>query len=130
LDPDEPDQRRRLQAAAADPDARMRRIAVAILAESRDPDVAGRAVRTAYADESRVVRRTAIDAAADTESEGLRDLFEEATGSADEWIRWKAIRALRSIGVGPSLHLLTTLSDDPDFQVRLEVAAALREVQP
>lgn len=127
LDPDDPAQRSELRQAMGDPNPRVRRIAVAILAESTDLAVVEQAVRAGYEDTSRVVRRTAIDAAADAEAEPLRSLFELAAGADDEWIRWKAVRALRALGVGPSRELLAGLDEDPDFQVRLEVAAALRD---
>lgn len=126
LDPDDPGHRARLLAAMEDDDARVRRVAVAILAESSSAAVRSDSVRRGFLDHSRVVRRTSIDAAADTEDEGLRDLFEEALGADDEWIRWKAVRALRRLGLGPSRPEVEHLADDPDFQVRLEVAAALR----
>ena len=79
-----------------------------------------------YGDESRLVRRTAIDAAADREEESLRELFERATGDADAWTRWKAVRAIADLGLGPSREAVAALVDDDDFQVRMEVEAVLR----
>jgi HEAT repeat protein len=73
-----------------------------------------------------MVRRTAIDAAADTEDPAARGLFELALRSDDPWIRWKAVHALGDIGLGESRAAVATLSEDEDFQVRLEVAGVLR----
>jgi HEAT repeat protein len=73
------------------------------------------------------VRRTAVDAAADTEDERFRSLFEHLLADDDAWIRWKAIRSLGDLGLGNSRSLVEPLTDDPDFQVRFEIAKVLRE---
>ncbi len=126
LDPDDPEHRTRLLQALNADDARLRRMAVAILTESDDPDVRRTAVRAGVVDEARIVRRAAIDAAADTGDETLRGVFEAALASDDSWIRWKAVRALNELGVGRSREAIARLVDDRDFQVRFEVARALR----
>ncbi|MGZ8755085.1 MAG: HEAT repeat domain-containing protein, partial [Acidimicrobiia bacterium] len=66
-------------------------------------------------------------AAADTEDEEFRTLFEDALADGDAWIRWKAVRSLGELGLDSSRPLVETLIEDPDFQVRFEVAKALRE---
>lgn len=126
LDPDDVGHRQRLERAASSEDARVRRVAVVVLAEASDPTVARTAVVAGYADGSRLVRRTAIDAAADREDEGLRDVFEQALTDADAWIRWRAVRALGEIGVSASREGVDSLADDPEFRVRFEVARVLR----
>jgi hypothetical protein len=126
LDPDRPDHRARLLAAQADPAAAVRRVAVAVLAESADWDVRRRAVEAGWSDRSAVVRRTAVDAAAGTGDAGLRRFFEEALQIGDAWVRWKAVRALGELGLGGSRDAVAALRADPDFQVRFEVERALR----
>jgi hypothetical protein len=126
LDPDAPADRDRLIEALRSDDARLRRIAVAILAESSDVAVRHDAVEQGFADESPMVRRAAIDAAADTQDEAQRELFERALASQDAWVRWKAVRSLGELGVGRSRDAVALLEHDPDFQVRFEVARALR----
>ncbi len=126
LDPDDHEHRTTLTEALNADDARVRRVAVAILAESDDDVVRRDAVRRGAMDDARVVRRTAIDAAADTRDESLRDLYETALGSDDAWVRWKAVRTLAALGVEPSRNVVAALEHDPDFQVRFEVARALR----
>jgi hypothetical protein len=126
VDPDDPVGRDRLLAALADDDPRLRRTAVAVLAESGDDEVRRHALFTGAADPSRIVRRTAVDTAADEPDEHLRRLFETALGDGDPWTRWKAVRSLGELGVEPSRRLVTALADDADFQVRFEVARALR----
>jgi HEAT repeat protein len=105
-------------------------VAVAILAESAAGDAAEHAVRRGLEDSSRVVRRTAVDAAADAESERFRPVFEELLEDEDAWIRWKAVRALGELGVEPSREALEAMTDDPDFQVRFEASRVLRPDAP
>jgi len=127
LDPDDPDDRRRLLEALEDSDVRVRRVAVAVLLESGDEEVRRDCAIRGATDPSRVVRRTAIDAAADTEEEHFRALFEGALGDDDPWIRWKAVRSLGALGLASSRERVEALADDLDFQVRFEVANVLRE---
>ncbi len=130
LDPDAPGERVRLLEALHADEARLRRMAVAVLAESEDETIRHEALRLGFEDEARIVRRTAIDAAADVAAnagaEDLRDLFEAALHNDDAWIRWKAVRALGDLGLGASRTAVSALGEDPDFQVRFEVARALR----
>jgi hypothetical protein len=126
LDPDLPEERERLLEALSADDPRLRRVAIAVLAESAEPPIRHRALRAGFDDEARIVRRAAIDAATDAEDESLRDLFERALSSDDAWIRWKAVRALGELGLDSSRNAVEALSNDPDFQVRFEVARSLR----
>ena len=103
---------------------------MAVLLEASDPDIRRRAVNAGMADPSSLVKRTAVDAAADTEDEGFRPLFEQVLDDEDAWIRWKAIRSLGELGLGESRSHVERMTDDPDFQVRFEVAKVLREAQP
>jgi hypothetical protein len=133
LDPDDETDRATLDAAFDDEQPRVRRIAVAVLAESGDAIVRRRAVWRGFEDTSRTVRRTAVDAAAaiaaDAEAADpeLRPLFTAALASDDAWIRWKAVRALGDLDPGPTRDDLELVLDDPDFQVRFEVEKVLRE---
>lgn len=128
LDPDDAEHRTLLEEAAAEGDARLRRVAVATLSGASNRSYAADVLWAGYGDESRLVRRVAIDAAADAEEEGLRPLLEDALDDEDPWIRWKSVRALRDIDIGPSREEVAALREDPDFQVRFEVEAALRTV--
>lgn len=126
LDPDNDADQNRLRRALLDDDARVRRVAVAILAEASDDQTAQGAIEAGWHDSALPVRRTAIDAAADREYPGFRPIFEDALRAEDAWTRWKAVRALSVIGLADSRDQVASLTDDPDFQVRFEVAAALR----
>lgn len=128
LDPDRPEHRARLWAAMANPASEVRRVAVAVLAESAEAEVRQNAVAAGWRDRSAVVRRTAIDAAAGTADPGLRPLLERALSAKDAWVRWKAVRALGELGLGMSRDAVAEMQEDPDFQVRFEVARVLRSV--
>lgn len=126
MSPDRPDHRELLTSALGDADARRRRAAVVTLALSADSAVTRAVVVTGYRDEARIVRRAAVDAAADLEDEAFRPLFEEALFDADPWIRWRSVRAIADLGVEPSRDLIALAAADEDFRVRFEAAAAFR----
>jgi hypothetical protein len=124
MDPDDPQHREVLVEALGSGDARRRRAAVVTLALSGEAEVASAALVTGYRDESRVVRRAAVDAAADLEDEAYRPLLEQALLDADAWTRWRAVRAIAELGVGPSRDELAMAAADEDFRVRFEAEAA------
>lgn len=126
MDPDSPEHREVLIEALGSDDARRRRAAVVTLALSGDSPVGKAAVVTGYADDSLIVRRAAVDAAADLEDEAYRPLFDSALFDSDPWIRWRAVRAISDLGVDPSLDNLVLAAVDEDFRVRFEAASALQ----
>lgn len=126
LDPDREDHRRVLLEALRSDDARARRAAVVTLALAGDAEVAGEALATGYRDRALIVRRAAVDAAADLEDDEYRSMFEKAVADRDPWIRWRAVRAISVIGADPSRETLARASADADFRVRFEAEAALR----
>jgi len=126
MDPDRPEHRALLISALGADDARHRRAAVTTLALSGDTDVARAAVVTGFREDSRIVRRAALDAAGDLEDEAYRPLFEEAIFDGDAWIRWRAVRAISDIGIGSSEEQIILATADADFQVRFEANAVWR----
>ena len=127
LDPDNEPDRGRLFSAVSAEDPKVRRVAVAILLESAETSVREEAVRRGMADGSRLVRRTTIDAAADSGLEAFRSVFEAALTDHDSWIRWKAVRSLGELGCGASRPRVEAVAEDVDFQVRFEAARVLRQ---
>ena len=126
MSPDHPEHRAVLTEALGATDPRRRRAAVVTLALSSDPAVTRAVVVTGYRDESRIVRRAAVDAAADLEDQAFRPLFEEGLFDADPWIRWRSVRAIADLGVEASRDLIALAAADEDFRVRFEAAAAFR----
>ena len=115
----------RVRAAAASDDPSHRQVAANLLAEA-DAAPAAEDWARLVVDPVRAVRRAAVDAMVDVGRHELRPLLEAALGDSDAWVRWKALRGLSELGAEPSRHAITACGDDPDFRVRLEVAAALR----
>jgi hypothetical protein len=126
LDPDDPAHQVRLQEALQESDWRLRRIAVVLLSESSDVRLRRAALERGLADVSRSVRRTTVDAAADTGAEELRDLLESVLSSDDAWVRWRAVRALGALGSVASRPAIEALAADDEFRVRFEVERVLR----
>ena len=128
MDPERPEHRALLIAALDADDARSRRAAVVTLAMSGDPAMAKTAIVTGYADRALIVRRAAVDAAADLEDEEYRPLFDEAAvHDPDPWTRWKAITAIADIGAGESIDALALAAVDEEFRVRFEAEQVLRQ---
>ncbi len=125
LRPAEPADLTLLVAATADADQARRQVAANLLREA-DPTVALDRWTVLIADPARSVRRAAVDAMVDAGREELRPLLESALADADAWVRWKALRGLAELGASPSRAAIATKTEDPDFRVRLEAAAALR----
>lgn len=126
LDPDKDSSRSILLAALDDDDPRRRRLALATVGNSVDQAFVRQTLSKAWVDRSRIVRRTAVDVAADNASEWVRPLLERALDDDDAWIRWKALRGLVDIGPEASIDPIKARDNDPDFRVRLEAHTALR----
>ncbi|MCB2223187.1 MAG: HEAT repeat domain-containing protein [Actinobacteria bacterium] len=129
LDPDDGTHREALITALGAADPRARRAAVATLSMSADEAVATAALLTGYSDTALMVRRTAVDAAADLEDDEYRPLFEAALRDPDPWTRWRAVRAIAELGVEASREPMMFATLDDDFRVRFEAIAALREIE-
>ena len=121
----DPDALVRVRAAAADDDPARRQVAANLLGEAA-PEVAADDWARLVSDPVRSVRRATVDAVVDAGRPELRPLLERALGDADAWVRWKALRGLAGLGPEESRAAIEGLAADPDFRIRLEVAAALR----
>lgn len=127
LDPNDANHQARLTAALDEESAGVRRVAVAILAESDDAAVRRSAIERGLADGSLRVRRTALDAAGDSGDEELRGVFEHAVEhDPDAWSRWRAVKAIGSLGVASSREVIESALHDDEFRVRFEAERVLR----
>jgi hypothetical protein len=121
---DRPDDLERILAASRDAEPAHRQVAAALLADA-PADIAAATWDALFADESRSVRRSVIDAAVDVQRESLRPLLERSLTDPDAWTRWKAVHGLATLGIAPSRAAVEARASDPDFRVRLEAARAL-----
>jgi hypothetical protein len=127
LDPNDPHHQARLIAALDEESASVRRVAVAILAESEEVAVRDTAIERGLGDGSLQVRRMALDAAGDAAAETFRTVFEEtATGDPDPWSRWRAVKAIGDLGIKSSRDVVEAAVDDDEFRVRFEAERVLR----
>jgi hypothetical protein len=128
LDPNDPDHQARLIAALDEESASIRRVAVAILAESDDVALRNTAIERGLGDGSLRVRRMALDAAGDTRDESFRTVFENtAVHDPDAWSRWRAVKAIGDLGIEPSRAVVEAAVDDDEFRVRFEAERVLRK---
>jgi Scaffold protein Nfu/NifU N terminal len=121
---DRPDDLERILTACTDAEPARRQVAAVLLADA-PPDTAADAWARLLGDSSRAVRRSVVDTAAGAEWQGLRPLLERALADLDAWIRWKALSGLGAIDPAPSRAAIATLTEDPDFRVRLEASRLL-----
>jgi len=125
LRPAEPDDVAQVRAAVRSDDSSRRQVAASLLREA-DADAAADEWARLATDPVRAVRRAVADAMVDVDRQALRPLLEAALADTDAWVRWKVLRGLAQLGAASSRKAIMACSDDPDFRVRLEAAAALR----
>lgn len=128
LDPRRPHDLDRLLTASEDDEPARRQVAATLLADA-PRDLATRVWSRLLTDRSRVVRRSVVDAMVGTDWAEVRALLEDALGDSDPWVRWKALKGIVRLGAASSRPAVEARRDDPDFRVRLEAAAALRQPQ-
>jgi hypothetical protein len=127
LDPNDQEHQARLIAALDEESASVRRVAVAILAESDDVAVRRSAIERGLTDGSLQVRRMALDAAGDTGDEAFRGALEKAIAEdPDPWSRWRAVKAIGDLGIEPSRAVVEAAVEDDEFRVRFEAERVLR----
>jgi len=128
LRPDVPADLDRILSASTSSESAERQVAARLLVDA-PADRAEPAWEQLLGDTSRGVRRATVDAMVDAERPSLRGLLERALDDADAWTRWKALRGLVDLGIGPSEVSVRPLGDDPDFRVRLEASRALGRLE-
>ncbi|HEX6311990.1 MAG TPA: NifU N-terminal domain-containing protein [Acidimicrobiia bacterium] len=126
LDANRPRDLDRLVAASQDAEPSRRQVAATLVADG-PKDVASGLWSRLLGDRSRNVRRSTVDAIVGTERADVRPLLERALLDDDAWVRWKALKGIARLGVGPSRDAVAARRDDGDFRVRLEAVAALRD---
>jgi len=75
------------------------------------------------------VRRTAGDSLSDIADVAAQDAVCQALGDSNKLVRWRAARFLAEIGTSEALQALEKAQDDAEFEVRLEVQAAIQRIR-
>jgi hypothetical protein len=112
-----------------DSNAQVRRLAAAALGATGSSDAVQPLVATVLNDEHVGVRRTAADALSDIGDVSAESGMCQALKDKNKLVRWRAARFLCDIGTEQALEHLQAAADDVEFEVRLEVQAAMQRIQ-
>lgn len=115
--------------ALEDPHNQVRRLAAAALGASGSPEAVFPLTQTLLNDTSIGVRRTAGDALSDLGDVAAQPAVCLALSDANKLVRWRAARFLADIGTVDALPFLEKLTNDPEFEVRLEITAAIERIR-
>lgn len=114
--------------ALHDAHPQVRRLSAAALGASGDERAVAPLAEALVNDLSVGVRRTAGDALSDLGSISAQPAVCKALSDTNKLVRWRAARFLFDIGTDDALPFLEQASDDPEFEVRLEVQAATERI--
>ncbi len=114
--------------ALQDDHPQVRRLAAAALGASENTEAVLPLCQTLLHDQSVGVRRTAGDALSDLGDISAQPAVCKALLDANKLVRWRAARYLAAIGTTEALPYLIAAQDDPEFEVRLEIEAAIQRI--
>lgn len=80
-------------------------------------------------DNSVGVRRTAGDALSDIGDPNAEPEVVKALGDSNKLVRWRAARYLNEVGTEQSIPFLEKALDEPEYEVKLEVQAAISRIK-
>jgi hypothetical protein len=112
-----------------DSNAQVRRLAAAALGATGSSEAVQPLMATVLNDEHVGVRRTAADALSDIGDVSAEPAMCQALKDKNKLVRWRAARFLCDIGTENALEYLEAAVDDAEFEVRLEVEAALQRIK-
>lgn len=115
--------------ALKDENAQVRRLAAAALGASGDLAAVPDLCRSLLDDASVAVRRTAGDALSDLGDAAAQESMCVALKDASKLVRWRAARFLNEKGTPEALPYLKAAVNDDQFEVKLEVEAAIDRIE-
>ncbi|WP_071518736.1 virulence factor [Geitlerinema sp. PCC 9228] len=119
-----------IAAALTDERSTIRRWSAAILGASESADALEPLARAVLSDKSPVVRRTAGDALSDLANPKAIPTMCQALQDSSKLVRWRAARFLNEIGDESALDTLRqTAETEPEFDVRVEINAAIERIE-
>ncbi|MGX9133918.1 conserved virulence factor C family protein [Rummeliibacillus sp. JY-2-4R] len=116
-----------LQKALTDEKMSIRRLATVYLGMIKDKKVVPYLIQ-ALQDKSASVRRTAGDCISDLGFAEFETAMSEALKDRNKLVRWRAAMYLYETGTKASLAALEVASDDPEFEVKLQVKMAIARI--
>jgi Virulence factor/Scaffold protein Nfu/NifU N terminal/HEAT repeats len=114
--------------ALSDANPHVRRMVAAALGATGSSVVVAPLCRALLEDSSIAVRRTAGDALSDLGLVDAQPAMCRALSDPNRLVRWRAARFLADAGTDEALPALTEAAADAEFEVQLEVAAALERI--
>lgn len=117
-----------LAAALKDEHPQVRRLAAAALGSFGNSDAVEPLCQAMLEDVSVGVRRTAGDALSDIGDVAAQPAICKALADPNKLVRWRAARFLSDVGTEDAIPFLQKAADDPEFEVRLEVRAAIDRI--
>lgn len=118
-----------LTIALKDENPQVRRLAAAALGASGSSEAVAPLAEALLTDQSVGVRRTAGDALSDIGDVAAQPAACAALKDANKLVRWRAARFLFDVGTSDALPFLQEAIDDKEFEVRLEVEAAIQRIE-
>lgn len=112
-----------------DPNQNVRRLAAAGLGATGNPSAIPALCHALLNDTSVGVRRTAGDALSDIGDASAEPSICKALSDPNKLVRWRAARFLSEVGTEDALPALTDAANDSEFEVRLEVQAAIQRIR-
>lgn len=111
-----------------DSNPQVRRLAAAALGASGDSGGIDSLCHALLKDDSVGVRRTAGDALSDIGDVSAQSSILQALKDPNKLVRWRAARFLSDIGTREALSALDSAKNDGEFEVRLEIEAAIDRI--
>jgi HEAT repeat protein len=118
-----------LTGALDDENPQVRRLAAAALGTTGSANAVPALCNAVLNDKSVGVRRTAGDALSDIGDPSAQPAMWQALADANKLVRWRAARFLFDIGTEEALPYLADAVSDSEFEVRLEVEAAIERIK-
>lgn len=115
--------------ALNDENPQVRRLSAAALGATGSVDAVDPLCNALLNDQSVGVRRTAGDALSDIGDVSAQSSVIKSLNDSNKLVRWRAARFLNDLGTEEALPSLERAKDDPEFEVRLEVEAALERIR-
>jgi 3-methyladenine DNA glycosylase AlkD len=118
-----------LATALKDENVQVRRLAAASLGTTGSAAAVAPLCDALLTDSSVAVRRTAGDALSDLGDQAAQPSMLQALSDDNKLVRWRAARFLTDVGNADALPFLEKQKDDPAFEVRLEIEAAIQRIR-
>jgi HEAT repeat protein len=118
-----------LIAALQDSNAQVRRLAAAALGTTGSAEVVPSLCQTLIEDSSVAVRRTAGDALSDIGDASAAAAMVQALLDGNKLVRWRAARFLNDLGTAESLPFLEAALQESEYEVLLEINAAIDRIK-